>query len=320
VVSIGSAFEVTVALPDAEDEDAPTRVMNSVDLLEREQPAPVEPESATRPDADVITKPVCEREEPSIVVRDNPADSVTLPVDERAFDDKTGPASRRARSDAPFTRDLAFEPEALPDFRKRSRLRPVGIALGVALVGGIAFLGHRALSSDSVDGQLTPTAAAVNPALTALVPAQVTPNSVSPSVPAVASIEAPATTTQSGKSKKAERLPMATGVGASAPPARESHSEEAATESVLFDADAAATALDRAAGRASSCRKASDPSGVAVVTVTFAPSGRVTTATISGPPFVGTATGSCIAAAMRGAKIPAFAGQLKTVKKTVTIQ
>ena len=46
--------------------------------------------------ADVITKPVCEREEPSIVVRDNPADSVTLPVDERAFDDKTGPASRRA--------------------------------------------------------------------------------------------------------------------------------------------------------------------------------------------------------------------------------
>jgi hypothetical protein len=87
----------------------------------------------------------------------------------------------------------------------------------------------------------------------------------------------------------------------------------------VFDAAAAASALDDAASRASSCRQPSDPSGVAVVTITFAPSGRVTTATISGPPFVGTATGSCIAAAMRTAKVPTFSGQFKTVKKTVTI-
>jgi hypothetical protein len=87
----------------------------------------------------------------------------------------------------------------------------------------------------------------------------------------------------------------------------------------VFDAEAAVSALDNAASRASSCRQPSDPSGVAVVTITFAPSGRVTTATISGPPFVGTATGSCIAAAMRTAKVPSFSGQFKTVKKTVTI-
>jgi hypothetical protein len=87
-----------------------------------------------------------------------------------------------------------------------------------------------------------------------------------------------------------------------------------------FDAEQAASALDDAAQRASSCRKESDPSGVALVTITFAPSGRVTRTMLSGPPFMGTPTGSCIVNAMRGAKISPFAGKHVTVRKTVTIQ
>jgi hypothetical protein len=86
-----------------------------------------------------------------------------------------------------------------------------------------------------------------------------------------------------------------------------------------FDAAAARVALDASAAQASSCRKPGDPSGVAVVVITFSPTGRVTTANISGPPFAATPTGGCIASTLRKTKIPAFAGDMVTVKKTVTI-
>jgi hypothetical protein len=56
------------------------------------------------------------------------------------------------------------------------------------------------------------------------------------------------------------------------------------------------------------------------VVVTFAPSGRVTSANISGPPFAGTPTGGCIAAALRKTRVPAFDGERITVSKTVVIQ
>ena len=82
----------------------------------------------------------------------------------------------------------------------------------------------------------------------------------------------------------------------------------------------AVAALQVAATQASSCRKAGDPSGMARVVVTFAPSGRVTSATISGPPFSGTATGGCIASQFRSARVPAFDGALVTVTRSVVIQ
>ena len=86
-----------------------------------------------------------------------------------------------------------------------------------------------------------------------------------------------------------------------------------------FDATAAESALTTAAQQASSCRQAGDPTGVAKVVVTFAPSGRVTSATISGPPFAGTQTGSCIAKTMRGMSLPAFEGERMTISKTLVI-
>jgi hypothetical protein len=72
--------------------------------------------------------------------------------------------------------------------------------------------------------------------------------------------------------------------------------------------------------QASSCRKPDDPTGVAVVTITFSPSGRVTSANIAGPPFAGTPTGGCIASTLRRARVPAFEGDMVTVKKTVEIR
>jgi hypothetical protein len=87
-----------------------------------------------------------------------------------------------------------------------------------------------------------------------------------------------------------------------------------------FDASAANASLAEAQARASSCRKSDDPSGVAQVTITFAPSGRVTTALVAGPPFAGTPTGGCVASTLRSARVPAFVGDPVTVRKTVTIQ
>jgi hypothetical protein len=87
-----------------------------------------------------------------------------------------------------------------------------------------------------------------------------------------------------------------------------------------FDKAAASSALSSAAGVASGCRKAGDPTGVAVVHVTFANSGRATRALVEGPPFAGTATGGCIADALRNAKVPPYGGDRVTVTKRVVIQ
>lgn len=99
-------------------------------------------------------------------------------------------------------------------------------------------------------------------------------------------------------------------------PAREPPAEPSGP----FDRAAASAALTTSAAQASGCRKEGDPTGVASVVVTFAPSGRVTSANISGPPFAGTPTGGCIAGALRKARIPAFEGERVTVSKTVVIQ
>lgn len=96
--------------------------------------------------------------------------------------------------------------------------------------------------------------------------------------------------------------------------------EPPAEPSGPFDRAAAAAALTTAAGTASTCRKDGDPSGTASVVITFAPSGRVTSANISGPPFAGTPTGGCIAAALRKAKVPPFEGDRVTVSKTIVVQ
>jgi hypothetical protein len=86
-----------------------------------------------------------------------------------------------------------------------------------------------------------------------------------------------------------------------------------------FSKSAASAALSAAASRAASC-KGDGPSGSATVSVTFAPSGRVTSARVEGGTFAGTPTGGCIATAFRGASVPPFGGSPVTVKKTVSIR
>lgn len=86
-----------------------------------------------------------------------------------------------------------------------------------------------------------------------------------------------------------------------------------------FDQSAAAAAMAQAASNAASCRPEGSPTGLARVSVTFAPSGRATTAQVSGS-FAGTPTGGCIARLFRTARIPPFTGEHVTVHKSVAIR
>lgn len=86
-----------------------------------------------------------------------------------------------------------------------------------------------------------------------------------------------------------------------------------------FNKAAAAAALNGAAGAASGCKAPGDPAGLVRVSVTFAPSGRATRSVVSGPPYAGTTTGSCVAAAFRSLSVPPFSGDPVTVSKSVGV-
>lgn len=86
-----------------------------------------------------------------------------------------------------------------------------------------------------------------------------------------------------------------------------------------FSKAAAVGALGAAAGSAGSCKKLGGPTGAGRVTVTFATSGRVTTANVTGSPYAGTSVGGCVASIFRKAKVPPFSGSPVTVSKSFAI-
>jgi predicted Zn finger-like uncharacterized protein len=86
-----------------------------------------------------------------------------------------------------------------------------------------------------------------------------------------------------------------------------------------FDTSAAKAALEAASASASSCKSDDGPTGRGKVQVTFAPTGRATSASVIEGPFGGTSVGGCVAKIFRGAKVPAFSGDAVTVSKSFTI-
>jgi len=92
----------------------------------------------------------------------------------------------------------------------------------------------------------------------------------------------------------------------------------AASNEHEFNKAAARSALEDGADHAASCRNIDTPAGAARVAVTFAPSGKVTSAVIESGPFVGTAAGGCVASKFRNLHIPAFTSDDPvTVHKTI---
>jgi predicted Zn finger-like uncharacterized protein len=86
-----------------------------------------------------------------------------------------------------------------------------------------------------------------------------------------------------------------------------------------FNKSAAISALGAASNGAASCKKLGGPTGSGKVTVTFANSGRVTSANVNGGPFAGTSVGGCVASLFRKAKVPPFSGSPVTVSKSFAI-
>ena len=166
------------------------------------------------------------------------------------------------------------------------------------------------------------TSAVSDPAVTPLVEVA-QPEPVAPSMPrAKATLAANAPRARDTESPRAAALNVA--ARTLAPPAADTAaiapSAVAPAKPAPFSLKAANSSLDRSARAASTCRRGTDPSGVARAVVSFAPTGRVTAAVISGPPFAGTETGSCIARTLRQTVIPEFEGPITTVAKTVEVQ
>ncbi|MEB2310525.1 MAG: zinc-ribbon domain-containing protein [Sorangiineae bacterium] len=86
-----------------------------------------------------------------------------------------------------------------------------------------------------------------------------------------------------------------------------------------FDKGAAISALSSAASAATGCKRPDGPTGTGRAVVTFAPSGRVTSANVSGGEFGGSSVGGCVASVFRRAHVPPFSGNSVTVSKSFTI-
>lgn len=97
---------------------------------------------------------------------------------------------------------------------------------------------------------------------------------------------------------------------------------EAVASAPPFDSAAATRALADAELRAYRCnidREGRDGVAGGEVSVTFAPSGRATTANVRGPRFSGHLEGSCVARIFRTLQVPAFSGEPVTVTKHIGI-
>jgi cytoskeletal protein RodZ len=162
----------------------------------------------------------------------------------------------------------------------------------------------------------TPPAAA---SATPTPPAPTAAPALAATTPTARPTTTPAATPTSVATAKPTSAPAAAPIAATKPTSTPTYEPAGSVGTEPFDSAAARSALDAAAAQASSCRKPGDPSGVAVVTITYSPTGRVTSANIGGPPFQATPTGGCIASTMRKARVPPFAGDMVTVRKTVSI-
>ena len=95
--------------------------------------------------------------------------------------------------------------------------------------------------------------------------------------------------------------------------------EEPSSGVASFNKGAAIAALSSAASASTRCKKPGGPTGSGKAIVTFAPSGRVTSANVAGGSFGGTSVGGCVASVFRSARVPAFSGDAVTVSKSFTI-
>jgi predicted Zn finger-like uncharacterized protein len=221
----------------------------------------------------------------------------------------------------------------------------IGIVAGLAVVGGIAFFALRGGGEPSANDATSEAASAVVAATAPSAEPSAAPSaepSAAPSAEASAEPSASAAPADTGvvaaADKPTERERPTSNSGSSgstakteaksstkepekpAAPAPTATAAAAAPASGNgeFNRGAASAALGGAAGAAKSCKKPDGPTGNGRVKVVFAPSGRVTSATVEGA-FAGTSVGGCVAGVFRGAHIPPFDGSPVAVSKSFNI-
>jgi predicted Zn finger-like uncharacterized protein len=264
------------------------------------------------------------------------------------------PPEEQRRPPVPKRVEAVPTPEPLPLVRTPVSVRPASIApearrkpyvlyalAAAALGGGLFFLGQLSAKSDAPTKPEPPTAAktaetrapdptppattdrtttaptasattSARPVVVDAGPAPVRPDDTRPTDPKPEPKSDPKPAEPKADAKPEPKPDEAKPVTPPTPPPP--------AEGAEFNKDAARAALNAAAGGAASCKQEDGPVGPARVKVTFSTTGRSTQAIIDGPPFAGTAVGSCIAQKFRGLSIPPFTGDPVTVTKTLTIQ
>ncbi|HEY6723433.1 MAG TPA: zinc-ribbon domain-containing protein [Polyangiaceae bacterium] len=141
-------------------------------------------------------------------------------------------------------------------------------------------------------------------------PAEETAKADAEKAPDAAAATATKSTTASATGTKAE---------ATATKTPKPDAPKADANAAPFNKSAAISALSSAAANAAGCKVPGGPTGSGKAIVTFAPSGRVTSANVSGGKFGGTSVGGCVASRFRGARVPPFSGSAVTVSKSFNV-
>ena len=199
----------------------------------------------------------------------------------------------------------------------------VGGVGGVVIIGLLIALlsGKKSDSSATADNSAAPSMSA--PSRVSDKPADEAKEAKKedePAKPAESASAAPSTSASPSTSATASTKPSG-GTQASTGGTPKKPKEEAAppADAQPFSKASAISALTAAASSAGSCKKAGGPTGPGKATVTFAPSGRVTTATVAGGSYAGTGVGGCVASVFRRAHVPPFSGSAVTVSKSFQI-
>ena len=292
-------------------------------------PPPSTPPAESAPPARPVLKAA---PKPPRKVRTTEDEASDTPSDKAS--DEQPPKSRRSNRPRTSVAAKSVQPRAResasPAAEQRSRPVALYAALGLLAAGGVLYAATR--SEEAPKAPAVATASATSTATATQAASVATPLPNEPTSAPVASAEAPPTTSapSSEPVKTATgTLPLPTNTSTTTEPKPEltgalpkptaTVAATTAPAGAPFDQGAAKAALGGAMGQATGCKAAGDPSGVARVSVTFAPSGRVTQAMVQGPPFAGTATGGCIARAFKSASVPPFSGDPVTVQKTVNM-
>jgi predicted Zn finger-like uncharacterized protein len=164
----------------------------------------------------------------------------------------------------------------------------------------------------------TDTSTASPPDTASATPATGSPTTTAATKPTTTAAVA-ATTTKPATTAAPDKTATAAAATTAAPAATAAPTAAAAGGSDQpFNMGEAKARLASIAGSVQGCKKG-DVTGSGRVVVTFAPSGNVASAVVSGPPFAGTPAGGCIAARFRSAHVPPFSGSPFSVSKSFTI-